>query len=113
MQNRQAQKTRILCVCDEGNNRSVHLAHPLKYWGNDVLVLGLNNATTTQEMLFAWADIIILTQETQRTSVPTVYEPKVHVFNVGADKYPRPFNPVLQVLVKRYLEENKAWLKHA
>lgn len=104
---------RILCVCDEGNNRSVHFGHPLKYWGNDVLTLGLNkNEADTQAMLFEWADVILLTAATQLAKVPWDCRPKVLLLDVGEDHYPRPFNPTLARIVRERLAQHKARLDH-
>lgn len=101
---------KILCVCEQGNNRSVQIAHLLKYWAHDTIPIGL--ATTSQDtlkMLFDWADIIIRTEESQ--VIPSEYQPKVRLCDVGPDTYPRPFNPELYVKVKAFLAENKSWLK--
>lgn len=101
---------KILTVCDQGNNRSVQFAHLLKYWKHDVIPVGVTtNTLETLEMLYKWADVIILTDRVQ--NIPSEYEDKVKVFDVGADTYPRPFNPELLAKAKQYLEENKSWLK--
>lgn len=101
---------RILCVCAHGNNRSVQFAHLLKYWGHDTIAIGLDTTTEeTLEMLFKWADHIILTEAGQL--IPDDYRSKVHMWNVGPDTYPRPFNPELHAKAKEFLEDNKSWLK--
>lgn len=105
---------KILCLCDHGNNRSVHFAHQLKYWDHDVIAAGLDkNSAVTLSMLYAWADVIIITAEFQREKLPKYYrdDPKVKLFSVGPDIYPRPFNPILLELVKKILKENESWLK--
>lgn len=101
---------KILCVCDQGNNRSVHLAHLLKYWDHDTIPVGL--ATTsieTLEMLYNWADRILTTSFDQK--VPGEFADKVKLIDIGPDIYPRPFNPELHAKVKQLLELNKDWLK--
>jgi hypothetical protein len=40
---------KILCVCDQGNNRSVHFAHNLKYWGNDCIPIGTETNSEVSE----------------------------------------------------------------
>lgn len=102
-------RTKILCLCDEGNNRSVHLAHPLKYWGNDVLAAGFNNSPSTLDMLYDWADIILLTDKEQLTKVRQ-HAAKTHICSIGPDRFARPFNAELHRLVKRFLDDNKALL---
>lgn len=103
---------KILCLCQEGNNRSVVFAHQLRYWGHDVLTGGLRtNTMSTLNMLCGWADVIILTERGQDRLMPLGYEDKVKLFDVGPDAYPRPFNMDLLTKVQRYLQDNKAWLK--
>ena len=102
---------KILTVCDFWNNRSVHLAHPLKYWGNDVIAVGLKkNSPETLEMLFQWADYIICTAEDQ--IIPEQYKDKYRIMNVWPDTYERPFNVELRIIVKKYLDDNRSWLKN-
>jgi len=104
---------KILTVCDQGNNRSVHLAHLLKYWNNDVLPVGLDtNSKETLEMLYKWADAIIVVEDAMRQVIPIEFIQKVKVWNVGEDVYSRPFNTQLHQKAKQYLEENKGWLKN-
>jgi hypothetical protein len=55
--------SRILCLCDEGVNRSVTIAHQLKYLGHDVLSAGLKtNSVDTLMTLAKWADHVIYTE---------------------------------------------------
>jgi galactitol-specific phosphotransferase system IIB component len=101
---------KILTVCSQGNNRSVHLGHPLKYWNHDVIPIGVDNTSVeTLEMLFKWADVIITTEENQ--FIPDKFTPKRVLFDVGPDTYKRPFNVELHMKVKEWLRENKSWLK--
>jgi len=103
---------KILTVCDQGNNRSVNFAHLLKYWNNDVIPIGLDTTSQeTLEMLYDWADYIILTEAIQKYKMPEEYNNKIKILDVGADNFPRPFNIELNSKVKRLLEENKSWLK--
>lgn len=103
---------RILCLCDHGNNRSVHVAHQLKYWGHDVLTAGLlTNSQETLDSLSEWADRIILTSNDQRHKVPRRFAEKVQLWDVGPDVYPRPFNKVLLAKVKKLMQEHKSEYK--
>lgn len=103
---------KILTVCENGNNRSVHFAHRLKYWGHDIIPIGVRtNSSETIKMLCEWADIIILTSSEPHIAVPSEYISKVRLFDVGPDIYKRPFNPELDTKVKQLLEDNKSWLK--
>jgi hypothetical protein len=95
---------RVLCLCDEGNNRSVTLASNLKYLGHDVLSAGLRrNSPETLELLFEWAEYIITTDTDQ--FVPPWHSDKVHLWHIGPDKYPRAFNPQLLAKVKALIAQ--------
>lgn len=94
---------KILVVCEQGNNRSVTVAHHLKYWGHDVIPAGLaTNSAATIQMLADWADRIILTDYKQRLE-----STKTQVWDIGPDVYPRPFNRDLLSVVRRLMEEHK------
>lgn len=94
MQDSQENVKKILCVCDQGNNRSVTFAHLLKYKGYETLSAGLQtNSPETLELLFMWADFIIITAVDQ--VIPAEFVPKVILMDVGPDTYPRPFNKEL------------------
>lgn len=96
---------KVLCVCDQGNNRSVQFAHLLKYLKHDTIPIGLRTTSDgTLKMLFEWADVIICTDDTQ--AVPDKYQAKYKLWNVGPDRYPRPFNHELLVMAKRIIAEN-------
>lgn len=105
---------KILCLCNHGNNRSVHLAHHLKYLDHDVLAAGLEkNSPDTLKMLYDWAEIIIVTEHEHIGMLPDEVRTsiKLKLFDVGPDTYKRPFNEELKALVKQYLKENESWLK--
>lgn len=107
---------RILVVCDEGNNRSVTIAHQLKYWNHDVLSCGLTrNGPETLEMLFNWAERIILVEKMHIAKMPTLiadnFAGKMQLWDVGPDTYPRPFNPELLQKVRRLMQEHEAEYK--
>lgn len=100
---------KILTICDQGNNRSVQFAHLLKYKykGFDVIPIGLSTTSLpTLQMLFEWANIIILTEPCQKEQIPFCYEHKVKVWDVGADTYPRPFNKELYAKARAIIEQN-------
>ena len=105
---------KILCICDQGNNRSVTFAHLLKYWGNDTLSAGMStNSEATLVMLGEWADKIVLTEEKQLYSLGHgIFDlTKVMFCDVGPDTYPRPFNKELLVKAKQQLELHRVELQ--
>lgn len=99
---------KILVLCDQGNNRSVTLAHHLKYWGHDVIPAGVKtNSPETLNLLKDWADKIIITEAGQ-LSADT---PKLELWDIGLDIYPRPFNPQLLTIVRTLMEQHKSEYK--
>lgn len=91
--------SKILCVCNEGNNRSVTVAHQLKYLGHDCIPVGLStNSQSTLELLCEWADHIIVTDSEQQ--VPPQHQSKVRLWDIGPDVFPRPFNKTLLAVVR-------------
>jgi len=82
----------------------------MKYWGNDVIVVGLKkNSPETLELLFQWADSIICTAEDQ--IIPEQYKDKYHIMNVWPDTSERLFNVDLWIIVKQHFDDNRSWLK--
>jgi CheY-like chemotaxis protein len=103
---------RILVVCDQGVNRSVTLAHQLKYLGHDVLSAGLaRNSQETLELLFDWAEKIITTEGCQ--SIPEQHAAKTELWDIGPDYYPRPHNKALLRIVRRLIDEHHDEFKSA
>lgn len=104
---------KILTICEQGNNRSVTFAHCLKYWKHDVIPVGVKtNSKETLDMLYKWADLIILTFKSLELHIPEEHKAKIKLFDVGEkDIYPRPFNKELHIIVKGFLDDNKPLLK--
>lgn len=102
---------KILVVCDQGNNRSVTVAHHLKYWRHDVLTAGISaNTTETLAMLRDWADRIIVTDVGQVVA-PITNSDKIQLWDIGPDVYPRPFNKDLLAIVRELMERHKGEYK--
>lgn len=106
----------ILIVCDEGNNRSVTIAGQLKYWGHDCLSVGRNrNRKDTIEALVLWSDLTIATDkaivewlETETEALNLIDGPTcLQLWDIGEDKYPRPYNKELLALVKTHIEKHR------
>lgn len=93
---------KILVLCDEGNNRSVTIAHQLKYWGHDVIAAGVKrNTPETIALLTDWADRVIITELGQLEGA------KVQAWETGPDVFPRPFNRELLSIVKALMEKHR------
>ena len=103
---------KILVLCDQGNNRSVTLAHQLKYLKDaagqthDVLTAGTKtNGYDTLIMLQDWADKVIVVDQFQMQ--PGHYLEKTELWNLGADVYPRPHNKELLAKVKQVIADHR------
>jgi len=100
-----ARKQRILCVCQGGNCRSVHLAYVLKYsYGVDALACGYEgNTHSTLEMLCGWSDYIIVVQPQMMSYIPERFQEKVRVFDVGPDRFFQPNNELLDLFNEKII----------
>jgi len=90
-------KQKILCVCQGGNSRSVHLAYLLKdRYRFDALACGWEgNAEDTLMYLCKWAEVIIVVQPMFVEKISEKFREKVIVMDCGEDRY---FNPNLELL---------------
>lgn len=88
---------KILVVCARGNSRSVALAWILKDHMNlDAIAMGIRAAADdTKDMLYKWADKIILVAGAFKDEIPEEYRGKLKVWDVGEDRYFRGFEPDL------------------
>ena len=99
---------RIACVCHCGVTRSVgfawylrehgrHETIPIPWWEHLI-------GDPTLEMVFRWADKIIVAQPELASRVPEVFEDKVLVWDVGPDegRYGHALNADLQKKVAEF-----------
>lgn len=94
---------RILCVCDEGISRSPTIAALL--FDHETIAVGAGRSSTeTRSMLARWCDRAILTSPDQRHKFPDLADDKIMVWPIG-DHYPRPFNPKLREIVRRFISQ--------
>lgn len=97
---------RILCVCDEGCNRSVHIAHLLKFRGHDTIPVGVNTASPdTLAMLERWADLIIITDPEQSKRLDPRND-RMWLWPLE-DGYKRPFNPQQHRQILRLIDDHR------
>lgn len=61
----------------------------LKYqYGNDVLNCGVEgNEPETLEMLYNWAEVIVVLRDFFKDSIPEKYHHKVRILDVGVDRF--------------------------
>lgn len=98
-----APRERYLCVCEQGDNRSVHLAYLLKKEGKEAIAIGIRD---TQEESFKilqeWADRVIILDKELINNIPKCY--KNEVIDIGKDIYPRPLNIDLLNILKEKMK---------
>ena len=95
--------SKIVTMCQGGQVRSVGLKFLLTYrYRHEVIACGWqSNSPGTRELLFRWADYIIIMQPCMEQHVPLIYHNredgtrKLFCFDVGPDNYGNPFHPRL------------------
>jgi len=82
-------RQRILCLCQGGNVRSVHAAYVLKYGYNvDALAASWEkNSPDTLNVLYRWADRIMLVEDHHIEHVPASFRKKVVNLGIGPDRW--------------------------
>ena len=101
-------------MCQGGHVRSVALKYILKYtYGHDVLACGWeSNTLETREMLYNWADAIIIMQREFIRYVPEQHHNKpdgtrkLFAYDVGPDNYGNPFHPGLQEQLRQMIRRH-------
>jgi hypothetical protein len=92
---------KILTCCHGGNVRSHAMAVTLKEMGHEAIAVGLWNITAdTKDMMCAWANKIVIMEESMRESIPERFKYKVHLVEVGPDVYGVGINPELRKLTQ-------------
>lgn len=96
---------RVLVVCDYGINRSVTIASMLKFQKHDTIAAGIHHTSRgTLDMLTDWADRVIVVEPHLEQFIKD--PAKVRVWDVGPDKYPRPYNKELYRKVQNLIREH-------
>lgn len=97
-----APKERILCVCRQGDNRSVHAAWLLKKHGKEAIAVGVDETSVESfKILQDWADRVIVLDKVLWGRTPK--SEKNELVDIGPDIYPRPLNKELIDLLERSL----------
>ena len=98
--------TRILCICQNGNCRSVGIRYCLKKRGyKNVIATGWNNTSSeTLEMLCDWADKILVAKSQHGDMLPSGKEKVDAQFTIGDDKWLNPMNKELHEIVNKQLD---------
>lgn len=100
---------RILCLCQKGNSRSVALAWYFKQVHqprHEALAAGMvTTSRATRQLLYDWADLIILTPSRYRHWIPSQYDYKVRVWDVGTDRFFRGFSEELIGMYREFANQ--------
>lgn len=98
-------KPRILCVCENGNNRSVFMAYRLKRHGFEALACGWRSSRPdTFKMLCNWADVIIVMQAGFINHIPPEFQVKVFTADVGPDKWGPRWHPEMKQIIYKLFD---------
>jgi len=95
---------KILCICNQGNKRSVFTKALLNY-DHDALAAGIDvNSAETIRLLCNWADKILLAEPA--TNIPMESLHKVDTrFSIGPDIYPVVITGKLRKIIQAKLIE--------
>lgn len=82
---------KVLTICEDGINRSVAARWLLQHEGHEVIAIGYQrHSLATLEMLYDWADLIVVLDAELASFVPPI---KLVVWHVGpAALYPHHLN---------------------
>lgn len=98
---------KILCCCAGGNWRSHHLALILKdCFHQDAIACGLatSQGDDTLEMLYNWADKIIVMTNEVKDNVPEQWRYKMEVWEVGQDNYNHTVSSALMREIIKHID---------
>lgn len=112
-------KLRIVTMCQGGHVRSVGLKYLLRYsFGHDVIACGWEgNTEEAREMLFKWADYIVVMQSEFAKYVPEKHHNrpdksrKLFAYDVGEDRYGNPFHPELQRMLEGMVRKHGLFVR--
>jgi hypothetical protein len=95
---------KILCVCNQGNKRSVFTKALLNY-NHDALSVGIDvNTPETLALLCEWADKILLAEPDM--AIPEQWQDKIDKhFTIGPDTFDVVITGKLRKIVQRKLIE--------
>ena len=97
---------KILCVCQNGNCRSVATRYCLKKRGyKNVIATGWNDTSEeTLTMLCEWADTILVAKPYHGDMLPSGKEKIDTVFTIGEDRWLNPLNKELHEIINKQLD---------
>jgi len=113
---------KILTLCRGGHVRSVALKYLLHYnceERHDVIACGWeSNSQETREMLYGWADYIVVMTKDFAQYVPEKFHNKpsggrkLFCYDVGEDRFMNPFHPEIQTMLKSMIKNHGLFAKN-
>lgn len=99
---------KVLCICQKGNSRSVALAWLLKQkYKMDAIAIGIRTCSQeTKNLLYEWADAIILTDKKYTREIPERYTEKLKVWHVGTDIWFKGYDKGLVEMYRAYMRDD-------
>jgi len=103
---------RILCMCEGGNVRSVACAYVLKYkYGQDALAISSRkNNLETHQLLWGWADRIIVMQPEFKNYILPKHHHKVMIYDVGPDQWGNCLHPDLLEIIESHIGHDELFV---
>ena len=97
---------KILCICNQGNCRSVATRYCLNRRGyTDVIAIGgANTSAQTLADLYIWADLVLLAKPTHSRFLPIDMDKVDIEFTIGEDKWGNPMNKELHEIINKQLD---------
>lgn len=97
---------KVLCICSHGNVRSVALAYLIKtIYKHEAIAIGIKpSSIETLKMLYAWADMIVVTTSGLGIKAPTDIN-KIRLLDIGEDIWHNPFAQELQHKLLKSLKD--------
>lgn len=93
---------RFLCVCQDGNVRSVGLAFLLHNKnGQEAIPVGWKRiGRSTVDYFCAWADYVVVLDREYAAKIPPLWRDKVRIAHVGPDRFGHGRNKELRALLE-------------
>lgn len=101
-------KSKVLCVCEGGNVRSVALAFLFKMNGVDAVACGAKwSKPDTVEMLSKWATHILIAEGWMKEHIPKRFHKKVVDMEIGPDRWGLAHKELLDLCHSKMVDKLK------
>lgn len=102
----QGRRQRYVVMCQGGNFRSTTCAYVLKSRGGEAVAIGHSHADVPlRDLLYNWADHIIIVEEHMRQFVNPHHFHKLLVWDVGPDRWCSMGHPELMAIFQKFADD--------